>query len=43
MNSPQFKHDCDSCKFLGSDDENDFYYCPNTIKTVIARYGNDGP
>ncbi len=40
---PKFDHNCDSCKYLGSDDEHDFYHCQSTIETVIARYGDNPP
>jgi len=41
--TPRFTHDCDGCKFLGQDEAHDFYFCPSSMPTVIARYGNDGP
>lgn len=42
---PRYEHDCDQCVFLGEYDKYDLYHCSqgNTIDTVIARYGNDGP
>lgn len=43
MEKPLFTHDCDSCRFLGTFEQHDLYYCSNdTQNTVIARYGNDG-
>ena len=35
-----FRHNCDKCKYLGSFNDNDTYYCPPS--KVISRYGN-GP
>ena len=54
MDTPLFTHDCTNCKFLGryefqaGDPEMepyDLYLCSQnqSIPTVIARYGNDGP
>ena len=46
---PQFTHDCDRCVFHGrgnyQKDEIDWYTCQNEgrTRTLIARYGNDGP
>lgn len=39
-----FEHDCNNCEFLGTFQEHDLYYCPQTPNwpTVIARYGNNG-
>lgn len=37
----QHKHDCDDCKFLGTNDRFDLYFCPSS-HSVIARYGVDG-
>lgn len=43
---PKFKHDCTRCKFLGHGTylgtPVDWYVCQGRIRTVIARYGNDG-
>lgn len=40
----RYKHDCETCKFLGHYNEYDLYYCSQTgLPTVIARYGDDGP
>lgn len=46
--NPQWKHDCNVCKYLGSmfvlSDTLDWYTCGVDFqKTVIARYGDDGP
>ena len=38
--SPKYKHDCESCRFLGTFFEFDVYLCHQSI---IARYGDDGP
>lgn len=47
---PQFQHDCDKCQFLGRYECRDYYdewerydlyQCEG--KTVIARFGDDGP
>lgn len=41
---PQFEHDCDECTFVGHYKGIDIYTCPqNTMPTVVARYGSDGP
>lgn len=43
---PRFKHDCDSCDFLGQYNGYDLYFCARADSSmggsVIARYGNDG-
>jgi hypothetical protein len=39
----KFKHDCNSCIFLGHVNKNDLYYCKHgmgNVPTVIARYGS---
>ena len=47
---PQFEHDCEACQFLGrymdynasmGPTNYDLYQCGG--KTVIARFGSDGP
>ena len=41
---PLFKHDCTECKFLGTFNGQDLYFC-NQVEagsTVIARYGDEG-
>ncbi len=40
--SKHFSHDCNDCVYLGSDENNDFYFCEGGVPTVIARFGNDG-
>jgi len=40
--TPQYKHDCDRCIFLGREGEYDLYFCKDE-PTIICRYGNDGP
>lgn len=41
---PRFVHDCDNCTFIGQTAEYDLYVCPQgTLRTIIGRYGNDGP
>lgn len=46
---PKHKHDCDRCEFLGRYEYEgqtyDLYTCEQLIggRTVIARYGDDGP
>ena len=45
---PQFKHDCDDCAFLGrsKDGTHDLYFHDSDCeckRTIIARYGNNGP
>jgi hypothetical protein len=46
---PVYIHDCDNCKYLGTDtiDDNvlDFYYCHREdpmFSSLIARYSSDG-
>lgn len=42
--SPVFKHDCDSCVFLGSHKSSDLYFCnfaDDEGFTVIARHSSD--
>lgn len=41
--NPIHEHDCDRCRYLGSDTEYnfDYYYCPSE-PTLVARYGVDG-
>jgi hypothetical protein len=44
--TPTFRHECKTCAFLGIFEEHDLYVClkeDGTIKTVIARFGSDGP
>jgi hypothetical protein len=46
--NPKWTHDCNKCKYLGSmfvlSDTLDWYTCGVGFdKTVIARYGDDGP
>jgi hypothetical protein len=36
----RYKHDCNSCIFLGQYYAYDLYFCPSG--TVVARYGNRG-
>ena len=42
---PLHTHDCDKCIFLGSDNENDYYYCHDekhpVLSSLIARYGEE--
>lgn len=46
----KFKHDCTGCNYIGQamyrGEECDFYICTSTFnndRTIIARYGSDGP
>jgi hypothetical protein len=39
MEKPIFKHDCSSCKFLGTYKDRDLYVCHTTL---VARFGNGG-
>lgn len=40
----RYKHDCETCAFLGHYNEYDLYYCSQGgTPTVIARYGDEGP
>ena len=46
MNKPKYQHDCSKCIFLDHIDNHDLYACVDNnqkIKTVIARYSDDGP
>jgi len=48
VESPQFKHDCSSCVFLGRHQDGktsvDLYYHPSeTLPSVIARFSSEGP
>lgn len=36
---PKFKHDCESCKFLGHFHDHDVYQCGTSL---IARYSDEG-
>jgi hypothetical protein len=41
---PIWNHDCDQCKFLGTYNEHDLYYCKQGtpsggMPTLLARYG----
>lgn len=48
---PKYQHDCEKCKYLGTgtcpalgEDEFDFYICTSSIgRSIIARYGSEGP
>ena len=41
-----WRHDCDRCHFLGTEDNHDLYVCDKSVKglgpSVIARYGDKG-
>lgn len=41
--SNRYLHDCSECKYLGSYEEYDLYYCTQGgyMSTVIARYNDD--
>lgn len=43
--TPTFVHDCERCTFLGHERRHDLYFCTQggIAKTIIARYGDDGP
>ena len=41
--APLFKHDCDTCTFLGTVDGHDLYCHAGDNPTVIARWSSDGP
>lgn len=41
--TPQYKHDCDDCIFLGRYDGHDLYFHKKFPVTVLARFGNNGP
>ncbi len=39
---PRFKHDCDTCIYLGQSQGHDLYFCP-AHQDLVARFDNDGP
>lgn len=45
---PIYKHDCDQCEFLGSEELSggmfDGYYCTQggNLPTIVMRFGNEG-
>jgi hypothetical protein len=43
---PTFTHDCDVCRFLGSEHGHDLYFCPSPggveFGSVVARFGSEG-
>lgn len=41
--TPKYQHDCQQCEFLGHFFDHDVYVCSNLSRSVIARYGDDGP
>ena len=45
MIAPKFKHDCDTCRFLGRLDGRDCYIHenPTNLKTLVYRRSDDGP
>jgi len=49
MSTPRFQHDCTKCQFLGNGifqkKPVDWYTCDSRegLRTVIARYGSEGP
>ncbi len=42
--TPEFRHDCDACTFLGHYNDHDLYYCTKTDgwPKFLARYGDYG-
>lgn len=42
--TPIFKHECEKCRYLGTTEGFDHYYCTQMemFPTVIARFGNHG-
>ena len=42
MDEPRYKHDCESCVFLGQRDAHDLYFCDCVHPTVLARYSDRG-
>lgn len=42
---PAFTHDCACCKFLGTYQNHDLYFCAQGgfLPTLIARRSDDGP
>jgi len=44
MTGPIHEHDCDVCKYLGTVNNQDLYFCPSDLggPTVICRYGKAG-
>lgn len=46
-NTPIHEHDCDRCKFLGTFNDQDLYFCPEQMGnpkywTLISRFGKNG-
>lgn len=39
---PLYEHDCKECKFLGTFNSKDLYYCPKGLTTIIARDSSRG-
>lgn len=42
---PRYKHDCESCVYLGQHNEYDIYFCEQPMvnrPTVIARWSDEG-
>lgn len=40
----RYRHDCDSCRFLGADSQHEWYFCKGIKSphgTIIARSGDD--
>ena len=42
MSEPKFKHDCETCKFIGHFEGFDVYICPSRSPSIIARNGDEG-
>jgi len=42
---PRHVHDCEVCRFLYQEDENDIYWCKSGLSggSIISRFGDDGP
>lgn len=45
--TPMFRHDCQRCRYLGSDNQHDHYVCESDsnldMRSLVARYSSDGP
>lgn len=43
IEKPKFKHDCESCVFLGRFEGADLYYCAGQrTETIVARFSSEG-
>jgi hypothetical protein len=44
MCKPKFRHDCQTCRFLGHEIGCDMYFCKqHGMPTVVVRFSDEGP